>query len=178
MPLDTPLPFGLRDVKVRPYGSAQSENVDLPNARTFTFSESEDFEELRGDDGVAAVHGNGPTVDWELEAGGVPLDAIKTMFGGTLTETGVTPNIKITFQKAATDQRPYFTVEGQAISDSGGDFHVTLFRCRATGELSGEMSDGAFWLTGASGTALRDADNNDLVYEFVQNESETDIVTV
>lgn len=176
MPLSTPLPFGLRDVKLSPLGANETPGtaVDLPNSRTFSFSEAEDFEELRGDDGLVAVHGMGPAVDWELESGGTPLEAIAAMYGGTIAETGVTPNIVKTYGKHRNDQRPYFQVEGQAISDSGGDFHVTLFKCRATGELSGELSDGSFWLTGASGRALpRESDGN--LYEFAQNETETAI---
>lgn len=176
-PLPTPLPFGLRDVKVKPLGGDPGDRVDFPNSRTFSFSESEDFEELRGDDGVQAIHGNGPTVDWELEGGGVPLDAIEVMFGGTVTETGTSPNIAVTFDKARNDDRPYFEVIGQAISDSGGDYHVTLYKCRATGELSGELSDGSFWLTGASGQAIPDEDSSDLVYTFEQHETETAIAT-
>lgn len=171
-----PLPFGLRDVKVRPLtGEVAGTSVDLPNARTFSFSEAEDFEELRGDDGLQAMRGKGSAVDWQLEGGGISLEAVKTMYAGTITETGTTPNQIKTFRKLATDSRPYFQVEGQAISDSGGDFHVVLYRCRCTGELSGEMGDGAFWLTGASGRALGRASDQRL-YDFVQNESATAIV--
>jgi hypothetical protein len=148
--------------------------VDLPNSRTFSFSEAESFEELRGDDGLVAVHGTGPAVDWSLEGGGISFEAVKTMYGGTITETGTTPAIVKTFSKTATDQRPYFQVEGQAISDSGGDFHVLLYKCRCTGELSGEMGDGAFWLTGASGRALPNGAGK--LYDFVQNEAVVAIV--
>jgi hypothetical protein len=171
-----PLPFGLRDVKIRPLtGETAGASVDLPNARTFSFSETEDFEELRGDDGVVAVRGMGASADWDLEGGGISFEAVKSMFGGTIIETGTTPNQIKTFRKADTDARPYFQVEGQAISDSGGDFHVLLYRCRATGELSGEMADGAFWLTGASGRAIgRSSDRR--IYDFVQNETQTAIV--
>lgn len=172
MPLTIiPLPFGLRDVKVRPLtGEVAGTSVDLPNARTFSFSEAEDFEELRGDDGVAAVRGLGAGVDWELENGGISFEAVKTMYGGNIAETGTTPNIKKTYTKAATDARPYFQVEGQAISDSGGDFHVLLYRCRCTGELSGELADGSFWLTGASGRAIgRTSDQK--IYDLIQNET-------
>lgn len=172
MPLTTvPLPFGLRDVGVYPLtGETPGTKVDFPNARTFSFSEAEDFEELRGDDGVVAVRGLGATVDWELEGGGYPFEAVKTMYGGTITETGTTPNMKKVFTKKDNDARPYFKVEGQAISDSGGDFHVMLPKCRATGELSGEMADGAFWLTGASGRAIARASDR-VLYEFTQNET-------
>lgn len=173
MPLTTiPLPFGLRDVKVRPVTGATDTagtSVDLPNSRTFSFSEAESFEELRGDDGLVAIKGTGPSVDWSLEGGGISLEAVKTLYGGTITETGTTPAIKKTFAKVGTDIRPYFQVEGQAISDSGGDFHVLLYKCRATGELSGEMADGAFWLTGASGRALPNAAGK--LYDFIQNET-------
>lgn len=176
MPLTSvPLPFGLRDVKLRPLtGEVAGVGVDLPNARTFSFSEAEDFEELRGDDGVAAVRGLGSSVDWELEGGGISFEAVKTMYGGTITETGMTPNIIKKFSKKDTDARPYFQVEGQAISDSGGDFHVLLHKCRSTGELSGEMADGAFWLTGASGRAIGRASDR-LIYELTQNETATAI---
>lgn len=171
----TPLPYGLRDVKVFSLtGEVAGDGIDLPNSRTFSFSEAEDFEELRGDDAVVAVRGKGAQVNWELESGGVPLEALKVINGGTITEFGVAPNQRKRYRKKTTDARPYFKVEGKAISDSGGDFHVILYRCRSTGEVSGEMSDGAFWLTGASGTAIgRETDN--LLYDFIQNESETDI---
>lgn len=170
-----PLPFGLRDVKLRSLvGEVAGTSVDLPNARTFSFSEAEDFEELRGDDGVAAVRGMGPGVDWELEGGGISFEAVKVMYGGTIVETGVTPNIKKSYTKAETDSRPYFQVEGQAISDSGGDFHVILYRCRATGELSGELADGSFWLTGASGRAIGRASDRK-IYDFIHNETATAI---
>lgn len=171
-----PLPFGLRDVKVRPFttGETTGASVDLPNSRTFSFSEAEDFEELRGDDGVVAVRGLGASVDWELEGGGISFEAVKVMFGGNIIETGSTPNQIKTYRKADTDTRPYFQVEGQALSDSGGDYHVLLYRCRATGELSGELADGSFWLTGASGRAIaRSSDRR--IYDLVQNETTTAI---
>jgi hypothetical protein len=172
----TSLPFGLRDVKVTPLvGDTPGTAVDLPNARTFSFAEAEDVEELRGDDGVVAVHGLGVSVDWELESGGINFEALVVIFGGTVASTGVTPNIVKTYDKLETNARPYFQVEGKAISDSGGDFHVTLYKCKATGELSGELADGSFWLTGTSGRAIGRASDRK-VYTFTMNETEEEIV--
>ena len=177
MALGTTLPFGLRDVQIKPM-AAGSETpgtaVDLPNARTFSFSETGDSEELRGDDGVVAVHDLGAGVDWELEGGGVSLEAIAAMYGGSVVTSGTTPNQTKTYTKLDTDVRPYFQVEGQAISDSGGDFHITVFKAKATGELSGELSDGSFFLTGASGRGIGRTSDRKL-YELKQNETVTAI---
>lgn len=169
--LPTALPFGLRDVKVSPLvGVTPGTSVDLPNARTFSFTEAEDTETLRGDDGVVAIHGKGPVVDWTLEGGGISFEALKVLNGGTITTTGTTPATQKKYNKKSTDVRPYFQAEGQAISDSGGDFHVLIYRCRATGNITGTMADTAFWLTGCSGQGLPKVGTNDL-YDFVQNET-------
>lgn len=183
MPLDTtPLPYGIRDIKLTAYSDAagltlSNNSVDLPNARTLSFSDTEEFNELRGDDRVVATHGNGTSCEWELESGGLPFEAFKIMAGGTISETGSSPTQKKVFAKKVTDQRPYFKIEGQAISDSGGDVHVELHRCKATGELSGEFADGEFFLTSASGVALAVPSGplEDEIYRFVYNETITPI---
>lgn len=138
-----------------------------------SFSEAEDFEELRGDDKVVAIVGKGAGVEWEMEHGGISLSAYKNMSGGTLATTGVTPNAITTYTRKSTDAKPYFKAEGQSISDTGGDFHVVLYRCRASDKLEGELGDGAFWLTGAGGAALPAllTGKIDVLYEFVVNET-------
>lgn len=177
-----PLPFGLRDVKLTPYTDATATvlagaSVDLPNGRTLSFAESEEFEELRGDDRLVATHGAGPQVEWELEGGGVSLEAVQVMYGGTITSSGVTPNQVKKLTKKVTDVRPYFKIEGQIISDSGGDLHAIIYRAKATDNLTGEFADGQFFLTGASGVGLPSLVVADLdkVWDLVQNETATAI---
>lgn len=172
------LPYGLRDVQLRAIsnaGAVSTTSVDLPVARTLSFSETEDFEELRGDDKVEASHGAGPIVEWELEAGGISFEAYAALAGGTITQTGTTPAIKKTYNKKITDARPYVQIEGQAISDNGGDMHGLIYRAKADGNLEGEMGDGAFWLTSASGKGYGDSSGNS--YDFIQNETAIAIVT-
>lgn len=178
----TPLPFGIRDIKLTGYTDATAtvlsgSSVDLPNARTLTFAETEDFEELRGDDRVVASHGNGPGVEWELESGGVPFEAIALMYGATLAETGIAPNRIKTLHKTVLQQRPYFKIEGQSISDNGGDVHAIIYRAKCTDNLTGEFTDGAFFLAGASGVGLPSlvAATLDRVWSFIQNETATAI---
>lgn len=177
----TGLPYGLRDVKLTPYtdeaGTVLGTPVDLPNGRTFSFSETEDFEELRGDDTIVATVGSGASVEWSLEAGGISFEAVKVLVGTTITTSGVAPSVITTMSKRTTDVRPYFKVEGQAISDSGGDIHCVLDRCRVTGSFEGEFADGSFFLTSADGVALgsQQTGREDILYEFVHNSTVTPI---
>lgn len=182
MAWDSALPFGMRDIKETSYTDAtcttlSGSSTDLFNGRTLSFSEAEDYEELRGDDKLVAIRGKGAKVDWDLESGGISIPAYKVMNGGASATTGVTPNQVTTYTKKVTDVRPYFKAEGQAISDSGGDFHTLLYKARASGSLDGELADGTFWLTKASGTVLPATLTGevDTLYKFVLNETVTPI---
>jgi hypothetical protein len=172
----------MRDTKVTSYTSdaaitLSGSSTDAPNARTLSFSEAEDYEELRGDDKIVAIRGLGANVEWEMENGGISIPAYKVMNGGTSVTSGTTPNQVTTYTKKVTDARPYFKAEGQSISDSGGDFHTVLYKCRASGSLDGELSDGSFWLTSASGVTLPSTVTGeiDTLYKFILNETATAI---
>lgn len=185
MPLTTiALPFGLREVRLFPYTDAAAttlgSGVKLPNSRTLGFVEAEDFEDLRGDDSLVASHGAGAQVEWTLEGGGVSFEAVAVMYGGVVSTTGVTPNQIKTLDKyvgttAQQSSRPYFKIMGRSISDSGGDFWCVIWRAKATDNLEGEMSDGQFFLTGASGLGYKSNEAGSLnkLWSWVQNETET-----
>lgn len=170
------LPFGLRQVKLTPIDAAgalvTADAVMLPASRTFSFSDVEDFEELEGDDRTVASHGSGPTVDWDLEGGGISLEVWKILSGGTDATTGVTPASIRTYTKKTSDSRPYFQVEGRAISDNGGDFKVVVYRCKADGDLEASLENGSFLLTAASGKGYGD-ETTEKLYEFIHSETAT-----
>jgi hypothetical protein len=188
MALGTTLPFGLRDVKLIAYPSLAATAfgttpVDLPNSQTFSFTETEEYIELRGDDQLVTSHGQGASLDCDLESGGISTDAYKIINGGTVIESGVTPNQVKRYRKKVTDQRPLFTVVGQSISDSGGDLHAVVYRCRATGDIAGEFADGAFFIPSSAVTGFPClvtglVDGNEILgtlYDFVQHETITNI---
>lgn len=168
------LPFGLRQVKLTPIADdgtlTIANSILLPASRTFSFKEVESFSTLEGDDRTVASHGAGPTTTWDLEGGGISLDVWKILSGGTITASGTTPAAVRTYSKLVTQSRPYFQVEGRAISDSGGDFHMVCYRCKADGDLAAELSNGNFQLTKASGTGYGDLTSGKL-YDFLQNET-------
>lgn len=173
------LPFGLRQVKLVPLDAAGAEitasAVFLPASRTFSFSETEEFEELQGDDKTVASHGAGPLVEWDLEGGGISLAVWKVLAGGTITSSGTTPAAVSTFSKKTSDARGYFNVYGRAISDNGGDFNMKVYRCKADSDLEAELSNGAFLLTSASGKGYGDLTTEKL-YDFIQNETAVPLV--
>lgn len=177
---DVALPYGLRDIRIQPYKDVEGKeidndkHIDLPNARTLSFSEEEDYEELRGDDRVIATHGKGAKVKLEFESGGLPLETLPYINGGKVSKTGTAPNQVRTYQKKTSDARPYFRCTGRAISDSGGDVHCVIYRCKLDGKIEGEFSDGEFFLTKGEGSGLPMLDEtNDNLYDFIQNESLT-----
>lgn len=174
-------PYGLREVDLTPLGadgSTLGTPVPLPAPQTFSFGDTEDFEELRGGDQVVASHGNGTTVEWSLEAGGISFEAYAVMAGGTVTSTGVTPNIVKTYSKKTTDARGYFRVRGRSINDNGGDFKGIVYKAKADGSLEGELSDGGFWVTSASGKGYGSTvtGSEDKAYDFVHSETAAALV--
>jgi hypothetical protein len=174
MPLGTALPFGLREVKLTPLmadGTPDTTKIQkLPASRTFSFKETEDFTELQGDDSTIASHGAGPIVEFDLEGGGISLEIWAILSGATITSSGTTPAQVKTLTKLNTDSRPYFQVEGRAVSDSGGDFHMEVYRCKADGDLEAELNNGDFLLTKCGGKGYGNLDDHKL-YDFVQNET-------
>lgn len=172
---DPALPYGIRDIKITPMNTdgTYGTSVDLPVGQTLSFKEAEDYEELRGDDHLVAIHGKGPQVEWDLESGGISLDAWQVFTGGTITESGSTPSQVKSFTKLSTDARQYFKIEGQSISDEGGDVHVVIYKAKCDGTLEGEFADGGFFVTKCSGKGL--ADSSDNLYTITWNETATAI---
>jgi hypothetical protein len=176
-PLPEALPYGMRDLKVTPYADAQgsilgSVSYDLPNMQTLTFNETEEYEELRGDDRLVAVHGNGAQVEWDLEAGGLALPIWAIFTGGQIIESGTTPNRVMILRKRSTDQRPYFRLDGQIISDSGGDVVARIYRAKCNGNIGGDFADGQFFVTAVDGIGLPlPDDDNDLLYDIIYHET-------
>jgi hypothetical protein len=172
---DPALPYGLRDVKLTPINSDDSlgTSVDLPVSQTLSFSEAEEFEELRGDDRLVAIHGKGPTVNFDIEAGGISLEAWHVLTGGTLDNTGVTPSQTKSLLKNVSQSRPYFKIEGQSINDVDGDTHVVIYKAKVTDTLEGEFADGGFFITKCSGQGLGNEDGD--LYKITWNETEAGI---
>jgi len=82
-------PFGIRDIKLTDItGTTQ---VDLPNERVMSFSERLVSGELRGEGKTVAAVSEVDAVEFDLEAGGISLEAYALMSGRTVTIAGTSP---------------------------------------------------------------------------------------
>lgn len=179
----TALPYGIRDCKLTRYVDGpgvelDDVSVDLPNMQTLSFSETEEFSDMRGDDRIVATRGQGSQVEWEIEAGGMSLPAWSVMSGGEVIQSGVAPNRVTTLRKRSTDSRPYFRIDGQAISDSGGDVITRIYRARVNDTIEGEFGDGEFFVSSLSGLGLPLVGDFDVLYDFIQRETSTPLTLV
>jgi len=181
--LPNPYPYGLRQLMLTPYVDAQgtilaNTSYPMPVAMTMGFSETEQFDELRGDDVLVAVHGRGPQVDWSLEAGGLPIKCWSIISGGMVLEEGVTPNRKVRMRKSGDDQRPYFRADGRSVSDSGGNVIGRIYRCKANGRIQGDRRGGSFMTSSIDGVGLPlVGDAGRWLYEWIQNETDSPLST-
>lgn len=159
-------PFGLNDVKLTEIdGSPQ---VDLPAARTLSFSERIASSELKGDDQLVAVLSVAEAVEWSLEAGGISLDAYALMTGRTVTISGTTPAQSSYLDIDGARCYPYFKIYGKAIDDDcASDIHVKIRKAKLTA-IEGELANGEFLVTKAEGVAISDGV---AIVSFIQNET-------
>jgi hypothetical protein len=164
-------PFGLRDLKIT--NLAGTTQVDLPNAQTLTFTERLTQGEMRGDDATQAVVAFTDALEWELEAGGISLEAYALMTGRTIALTGTTPNQVNTLLAQAGDVYPYFKIYGKSQGDGADDIHVKINKAKLTGGIEGEFADGEFFVTKCSGIAVDPGAG--ALYEVIQNETADDL---
>ena len=178
-PVPDALPYGVRQIMLTPYLDVQgtvlaNESYPLPVAMTLGFSETEQFDELRGDDKLVAVHGRGPQVDWSLEAGGINMMAWSIITGGSVVESGTAPTRQVALQKSWDDVRPYFRIDGRMVSDSGGNIVARIYRAKANGRIRADHKNGAFQTSQIDGIGLPLInDDASWLYEIIQNETDS-----
>jgi len=173
------LPYGIRQILLTPYLDAQGTQLadvsyPLPVAMTLGFSETEQYDELRGDDILVAVHGRGPQVDWSLESGGLPITPWSIISGAMVIEEGVAPYRAIRLRKSGNDLRPYFRIDGRVISDSGGNIVARIYRAKANGRLQADQRGGAFQTSRIDGIGLpMQGDEGRWLYEIIRSETDS-----
>ena len=166
-------PFGLRELRV----IVTTTNKALTPSQTLSAKEVVTAEQLEGDDSIVAEHAFPTNVEWEIEAGGIPIAAYALMTGRTISSAGATPTRTNTLTMASGDQYPYFTLLGRSVADDGGDVWVYLYKCKITDPIDGKFEQGKFFTSGIKGIAVADSSNSNKVMEVIQHEQATALPT-
>lgn len=158
-------PFGLRQVVLT--DDAGANPVTLPRSLMLHVTprlQAEEFDVegvLVG--AVAVVVG----ADWELEAGGISLEAWAKLTGLSVTAAGSTPNRSWSLAAAGGAVAPYVRLYGRAVGDGDDDVYCRLYRCKLT-SIEGTFRRGEFFVSSAAGVAVKHSSG---VLEFVQRET-------
>lgn len=140
--------FGLSDVKLYPTNGAGGwgTGYDVPKVTQYAPSVEIGGKMLEGDDTedlYSYVKGYGA----KLAFNKIPMNVLSAVMGGTITETGSTPNQKVSYAFASRGTSlPLFKLVGQMtkVDDGLGDAHVTLTNCRVkpgTYEIGAKYED-------------------------------------
>lgn len=152
------LPYGLTDLVIEPldasFAPVAAAGLKMLNGQTMDVTINEDQTDEEGYGVVVGTVYSATSADVVLHAAGSDLAAIAAVTGGTVVETGVSPNIIQTLDIGVTGQaRPYCRITGRALGNTGGDswYRVNAVRFSLPG---GSYDHKAFNETEISGTAI------------------------
>lgn len=122
--------------------------VYVPGVRTISASPDVLSKELFGDNAVLARTTKLRGMNGTAECAKWSLDIIKNLIGGTLTDSGSTPNMISTLSIKNTDFGGYFKLEAQILgvelpsSTSTGDVHLVWWKAKLSNfDLGANMED-------------------------------------
>jgi hypothetical protein len=171
------LPFGITDMYAYPLdgSDAPGTGVLVPAGRTLTVAPKEDTNQLTGYNGVVATNVSKTSADVTLEHGGISLDLLAMISGGTIVTTGTTPNQKKTLDVgSAAVTRPYVMLEGRALADDGGDTIAKVWKVKFQ-IPEGSFKEGEYYIASLKGEAVRNA--NGKLLSFIARETAAALTT-
>lgn len=157
-------PFGLRQIAL--YNADGTGKLLLPAALMMHVTPLVETARFTADGHLVGAAALVSGAEWELEAGGISLEALAKLTGLSAATAGSAPSRTLTLSADAGVVLPYLRIYGRALSDAG-DVVVRLLRCKLEA-LEGTLRDKEFWVTYAKGVAVSDGTR---VFEFVQEET-------
>jgi len=158
-------PYGLRQVAL--YNADGTGKLALPAAMMMHVTPLTASARFEADGHLVGAASFVEGAEWELEAGGISLEALAKLTGLTAASAGSAPNRTLTLSADAGAQMPYLRIAGRAVAAEGGDVYVRLYRCKLEA-LEGTFRAGEFWVSYAKGVAVT---NGSAVMDFVQQET-------
>jgi hypothetical protein len=138
-----PLPFGLKDVQIIPFDAAAATEdtftddpadlVDFGYSRSFAFTINMTEVNQEGNDQVLATEYFDEKGTGTLEAAGMNINGLATLWGQVVTTTGVTPNKIAKLTRDVTVTKPFVGLQGRSRSSRGGAYVTTIMKAKAGG---------------------------------------------
>lgn len=167
-------PFGVRDAQIAPLtGDTPAGGVDFPRVQSAEMGEEEDTAEMSGDDVQQAIHTYNSRMSGSLQGGGINLDSLVILTGGSVSTEGMGDTLVVEFERAATDVKPYFQMTAQMIDDSEGDLHLVTVKTKVTSGPQYAFTGGEFASTNADTQAVYN--DAGILYRLLSHKIVTDI---
>lgn len=113
--------------------------IPAPGIKTLTVSPAFKKDLLRGGGRLVDVRSKMTEQNFTFTFAKLQLDLEAILFGGTVTDSGATPNTKTTYDLLGDDKPSFFKIEAQCIGvdDLTGDCHITFYKAIADAESLG-----------------------------------------
>ena len=130
--------FGTQQIRIAklltdPAGGSATyaSSIQLVGAKEFQLTGTVNLKQLRGDNQLLAVDGVPGDLTLKIKHAKLNLDALTVLEGGTLADTGSSPNQVTTYDYLGGTSLVYWKVECQnvAVDTPGGDLHYILWKC-------------------------------------------------
>jgi len=167
-------PFGLRQVVLTPIAGGAS--VQLPIDRVLKFREVVLSGLQRGWGRIDSIVSISDAVEFELEAGGISLEAYALMTGRTVFSGGNTPRRENILGLLPENKFPYFQISGRALGEGNDDVWVVIYKAKLTTGIDGTFQDGQFMLSRCTGRGIYDGVHG--VWDIIQHETGLDLLTL
>jgi hypothetical protein len=118
--------------------------VDVPGIAEVGVDPNIVSAELKGDARVIAQKGRTDRLSFSGTYGKLSGDVLAVILGGSITDSGTTPNQIAAYRLSSPASLPYFKIEFKIddVEEGIGDLRVVLYKCKLTGgTLIGSSSD-------------------------------------
>lgn len=122
------------------YGAA----VDIPGIANVGVDPNLVHAELKGDARIIAKKGRTDRINFKATYGKIAIDALAVILGGTVSDSGTTPNQMARMRLKSPAPLPYFKIEFKIedVDEGLGDLHVVIYKAQMTGgTLLGTSTD-------------------------------------
>lgn len=130
--------------------------IAVPEIKTLLLQPAFSKKVLRGGGQLLSVRSKMTEINFTMTYAKLNLDAEAVIFGGAVSDTGVTPNQASSYDQLGSDALPYFWLEAwtDGADTIGGDAHIILYKCIADNESVG-FADEDFHTMSVGGSAMQ-----------------------